>query len=49
MPPNVIKPEPELIVKSLAPLMVVVEPLKLMLVSVEVNVIACVESVIGPV
>ena len=49
MPPNVINPEPELIVKSLAPLIVVVEPLKLMVVSVDVNVMACVESVIGPV
>ena len=49
MPPNVINPEPELIIKSLAPLIVVVEPLKLMVVSVDVNVIACVESVIGPV
>ena len=49
MPPNVINPEPELIIKSLAPLIVVVEPLKLMVVSVDVNVIVCVESVIGPV
>ena len=49
MPPNVINPEPELIIKSLAPLIVVVEPLKLIVVSVDVNVIACVERVIGPV
>ena len=49
VPPNVIRAEPLLMVRSRAPLMVVVEPLNIIAASVDASAIAPVERVIGPV
>ena len=48
-PPKLIVPLPVLIVKSWPPLIVLVDPLNVMLASVELKVIAPVDNVIGPV
>ena len=48
-PPNVIRALPLLIVRACAPLMVELEPLKVIAASVEARLIAPVDKVIGPV
>ena len=49
VPPKVIRAVPLLMVRSRAPLIVVVEPLNTIAASVDASVIAPVESVTGPV